>query len=1042
MSSDISRQRFEPTKDFAAVLMQQGRVLLDADWNEWVEILDRRQRAETVDTIGRGVVPKETPFGFQIAISGTHLTIGPGRIYVDGILAENHGKPPAQGSPVVEWEWDPILAEMRGTAAIPYDEQPYLPDPLLLPTPPQQAGPHLVYLDIWRREVTWLEDPNLIENAVGVDSTSRLQTIWQVRVLPDVGAETTCESQIEKWQQLIRPSAGRLTTDTFNAPGDPDPCQVPPTGAYKGLENRLYRVEIHAVDVDGNTSFKWARHNRSVATAVRKIAGEDLVVDLIGRDADLRFKIGDWVEITDDARELAGLPGFMRKIKNVTDDTRTITLQEALPAGAFPINPDGSTLSERHTRVRRWDQAGQVRSTAGVVHHDLNAPEADELKKGVIPLPPPGTSLLLEDGIQLSFTLDPKISDGRFRVGDYWVFVARTADAKIEELKAAPPRGIHHHYCRLALVTFPATVDDCRTFWPPEFGGEGCDCSACVTADSHNSGALTIQSAINQVAGKGGGKVCLGPGLYSVIDAIIIGGQSNIKISGHGLPILVPVADFPLQKPILLIGDEAHNTMVEDIAFMGPPIGSNNRSMPGVVISNSAFVRIKRCLFAGSVGGETGGGTLSPAIGVNGAISHAQIYDNFFANVAVGIAPMPPEQEVLFLFYSSIQNNKMDCTGAGVVFAIGDFLDVSFADNVVSGPVGVAFRSSGVGVSIERNSFTLIPPETGTFRLPSEAIVCSTSQSRISNNRIVGTVKLGEVNRGFDGIVLDGRFLDPRLNPLRAIAGVQIVGNQISGLSGSGIVVKGEKDRTTTLFESIISQNQIGLLDGAGIVSEAGKEGENFVGNFAVDLDISGNSIASVGLAGEVGWGIALAPVRNLRVTGNRIVNVAENRVVKSGVGIFLTDVVGLADVVNNEVRRALDLPTPPDASPWSALAIGRVFGNANIRGNLFQSFGASSTVVVFGSLSCLFCENQCFLDNPDNLPASVVTLGFPSEAPTAGAVVVSSNLLKGPGRGFGMFLNPAGQMFTILGNITSGPIRVGANPLGDPWKLLNVTII
>src|SRR5215204_2039857 len=91
MSSDISRQRFNPVNDFSSVLMQQGRVQLDADWNEWNEILDRRWRAETIDIIGRCVVPVETPDGFAIQISDGMLTIGPGRIYVDGLQAENHG---------------------------------------------------------------------------------------------------------------------------------------------------------------------------------------------------------------------------------------------------------------------------------------------------------------------------------------------------------------------------------------------------------------------------------------------------------------------------------------------------------------------------------------------------------------------------------------------------------------------------------------------------------------------------------------------------------------------------------------------------------------------------------------------------------------------------------------------------------------------------------------------------------------------------------------------------------------------------------------
>jgi hypothetical protein len=91
MSSDISRQRFNPTNDFQNVLMQQGRVQLDAEWNEWNEILDRRWRSETIDIIGRCVVPLETPDGFEIQLSGGKMTIGRGRIYVHGLQAENHG---------------------------------------------------------------------------------------------------------------------------------------------------------------------------------------------------------------------------------------------------------------------------------------------------------------------------------------------------------------------------------------------------------------------------------------------------------------------------------------------------------------------------------------------------------------------------------------------------------------------------------------------------------------------------------------------------------------------------------------------------------------------------------------------------------------------------------------------------------------------------------------------------------------------------------------------------------------------------------------
>ena len=47
--------------------MQQGRVQVDADWNELAELVYRRLRAETVDIMGRCAVPRQTPDGFLIA---------------------------------------------------------------------------------------------------------------------------------------------------------------------------------------------------------------------------------------------------------------------------------------------------------------------------------------------------------------------------------------------------------------------------------------------------------------------------------------------------------------------------------------------------------------------------------------------------------------------------------------------------------------------------------------------------------------------------------------------------------------------------------------------------------------------------------------------------------------------------------------------------------------------------------------------------------------------------------------------------------------
>src|SRR5215470_17775122 len=94
MSGDFSRQTFDPSKHYSGVLMQQGRVQLDADWNEQVAIQQHRTAAEATDVIGACGVPKANN-GFKIDITpdGQDLTIAAGRMYVDGLLCELEATP-------------------------------------------------------------------------------------------------------------------------------------------------------------------------------------------------------------------------------------------------------------------------------------------------------------------------------------------------------------------------------------------------------------------------------------------------------------------------------------------------------------------------------------------------------------------------------------------------------------------------------------------------------------------------------------------------------------------------------------------------------------------------------------------------------------------------------------------------------------------------------------------------------------------------------------------------------------------------------------
>ncbi len=555
MAFDNSRFTFDPWKNYSGVVMEQGRVQLDSDWNEWHAEIARRIQAGTLDIMGHAAYPATTPAAFQItASSGPNaVLIGCGRMYVDGLLAENHGLP-------ANARWDPALAELSGSPQPPpqsppppsssntidFAHQPYLPGVSL----PTNTASYLFYLDVWTRPVTFLEDANLIDKAVGVDTTGRLQTVWQVRYMP-AGTYTcaTPDSQIA----YPAASAGLLSTNVVPNPSVGPCCLTTGTG-YTGVENQFYRVEVHqggpGSDTPGATTatFKWSRDNASVATGVMAItsgtntAGNPasvLTVMSLGRDQVLGFSPGDWIEILDDWTELWGIAGILCQIDSISVSAKTITLISTVPTGlttagatppSFTVDPGtGLTDPHRHTRIIRWDQSGTV--------YKLNGTQLEtwcdlSTTGGVIPVPASDTTLVLEDGITVVFNTSS--SSGSFNVGDFWSFAARTADGMVEELVEAPPRGIHHHYTKLSVVTFgsPASYPDCRTPWTCSDQGD-CGCCICTVGDGVESfGKFTSINQAIQSLPKSGGEVCILPGRY--YEYVVINGLSDVVIHGCG----------------------------------------------------------------------------------------------------------------------------------------------------------------------------------------------------------------------------------------------------------------------------------------------------------------------------------------------------------------------------------------------------------------------------------------------------------------------------------------------------------------------------
>ena len=415
MKGDISRDTFDARKHYSGVAMQQGRVQLDADWNEQQSINHHRAETGARDIIGSSGAPLHDA-GFRITTpDGTLLQIGSGRYYVAGLLCENE-------------------------ALVDYLRQPDFPGAPPLDKLLQAAGASagIVYLDAWRRTVTALDDPGIREVALGgPDTALRVKTVWQVKILPIkfpvAGATLSCGDQASEWDALVARSTGQMSARSLPVQATGNPCLLPPGAGYTRLENQLYRVEVHKGGTLADATFKWSRDNASLITAIENFNGQVITAHDLGRDEASGFANGQWVEIGDDGAELSGLAGQLIQIDHIDESARTVTLKSP-PAIVDPaLRP----------KLRRWDSAGALALAAA------------------------GDGWIgLEEGVQVKFEA------GTYKTGDYWLVPARTVTGNVEWPFATPqlPKGIIHHYCRLGIVTpqgAALSLQDCRNLFAP-----------------------------------------------------------------------------------------------------------------------------------------------------------------------------------------------------------------------------------------------------------------------------------------------------------------------------------------------------------------------------------------------------------------------------------------------------------------------------------------------------------------------------------------------------------------------------------------------
>lgn len=361
----------------------------------------------------------------------------------------------------------------------------------------------LAYLDVWQRTITAFDDARIREVALdGPDTSTRIQILWQLKILPiklsnehqkllqedrekskkhaeleselekleaygptspesktslrikEIHAELRtvssererladeivgklaaydCDYISDEWKNLLKALSGTLNVTT---------CDVdnPESSGFLGLQNQLYRVEIHEVTTDGTPlTFKWARDNASVVS-LAEIKADTITVPGTGQGGILNFSREQFVEVVNDQSELNAQPGMIAQITRVD----TLSNQLALDSS---LGSDGAQI-----KIRLWDGKDDV-----VMNEEW---------------------ISLDGGIRIQF------SEGTYKSGDYWLIPARTSTKEVEwppfqipntQPVPQPRRGIHHHYSRLARIRpyqgpgqrYNKTTHDCRRRFNP-----------------------------------------------------------------------------------------------------------------------------------------------------------------------------------------------------------------------------------------------------------------------------------------------------------------------------------------------------------------------------------------------------------------------------------------------------------------------------------------------------------------------------------------------------------------------------------------------
>ena len=540
MYGDFSTVKaFRKDPNWNAVLHQQGRVLLDADWNAQSNLVLDWEDAAGAAAFGRGVLAVEAGEGdaFKVVTAGVaagEVTLGvkPGAGWADGKRVVLVGEDAVQ----------------RGAT--------YLDDPI-----PGDIGVvgtrDAVILEVYRETIHGYQRPELlIEEALGgPDTTERVRTAMRFRLVRMLEGETCDDIPARVFDDPD--DRGRLTIDLEPAAVLPDPCPQIDTGGYTGLEHQMYRVEIARLGPGYPLRFKYSRFNGGlVGRGVFSAAARMLSID-DGRQAIDRAKLEDpYLEAFEYDETLGHWILVYGADVSITNSAGKIDL----PTPGSTEEKFGSipTSSEEHF-FRLWDGTRLVSDFVG-------GPTE------------------LENGIRLDF--DPS-TGANYHPGDYWVFDVRAGEVSNSQtlVDDSPPHGIYHTRIPLAVLEWTGAaeitaaaedIEDCRRPFNPLTKLGSC-CRYRVGDGVRSHGDFdSIQEAVDHLPASGG-EICVLPGDYE--ENIEVSLRHDVVIKGCGPKTRVRSKSLApnVHKPVFAVVD-SRDVRVESMTIV------TDESGPGIVV--------------------------------------------------------------------------------------------------------------------------------------------------------------------------------------------------------------------------------------------------------------------------------------------------------------------------------------------------------------------------------------------------------------------------------------------------------------------------